>query len=69
MRRQRSSASAQNIKSRYDNGQPYMHKYVYCYLASKHVIIILYSPYSTALVLGTFQVLDIIDKLNPSNGH
>ncbi len=68
MRRQRSSASAQNIKSHYGNAQPYIHKYVYCYLASKRIIIILYSSYSTGPVLRTFQVLDLIDKLNPSNG-
>jgi hypothetical protein len=68
MRRQRSSASAQNIKTHYGNAQTYIHKYVYYYLASKRIIIILYSSYSTGPLLRTFQVLDLINKHNPSNG-
>jgi hypothetical protein len=68
MRRQRSSAIAQDIKSYYGNPQPCVHKYVYCYVASERIIINLYALYSTGPGMRTFQVLDLIDKLNPLNG-
>jgi len=59
--------SAQNIKSHYDNVQPYIHRDGFCYLASERIMIIFYQSYYTEPVLRSFQVLCLIDKLNQSN--
>ena len=67
MRRKRSSASAQDIRSYYDNVQPHVHKEIFYHLTTKRILNILYPPYSTSSVLLSLQLLYLIDKLNQSN--